>query len=233
MGRQTKRVPLDFDWPQGETWEGYLMPDRFNETKCPDCENGSTADGELLQGIAYMIVGLADDVVAQERGRDLHPYLRPLHDISYVSGRPRPTPKFEELVKGLMPQDRGYDLFGRQPYEMARRLLELAGLPKDWGTCPTCKGYGSVEKYPGQRAEAEAWEYVEPPTGDGWQMWETASEGSPMSPVFATAEELARWLADSGASVFGRHTATRGEWLDIIEGRELAAVQIAPGVVMM
>ena len=26
----------------------------------------------------------------------------------------------------------------------------------------------------------------EPPIGDGWQVWETVSEGSPVTPVFAT-----------------------------------------------
>lgn len=233
MGRQTKRVPLDFDWPQGKTWEGYLMPDRFDGAKCPDCERGSTPDGELLQGIAYMLVGLADDVVQQGRGRDLHPYLQPIHDISYVSGRPRPTPAFEEFVKGLHPEDRGYDMLGRQPYAMYHRLIELAGLPKDWGTCPTCKGHGSVEKYEGQRGEAEAWEYVEPPVGEGWQMWETTSEGSPMSPVFPTAEGLAHWLWISGASLFGDRTATYEDWLAIVKGEQMAMVKIAPGVVMM
>lgn len=60
--------------------------------------------------------------------------------------------------------------------------------------CSRCEGHGSVEAYPGQRAEADAWEPTEPPTGDGWQMWETVSEGSPVSPVFPDAEGLARWL---------------------------------------
>lgn len=63
-------------------------------------------------------------------------------------------------------------------------------------TCPTCQGHGSVEAYPGQRADAEAWESTEPPVGDGWQLWETVTEGSPISPVFATADGLAGWMAD-------------------------------------
>jgi hypothetical protein len=61
-------------------------------------------------------------------------------------------------------------------------------------TCTNCDGHGTVEAYEGQRAEAEAWEATEPPEGDGWQLWETVSEGSPITPVFATAEELARWM---------------------------------------
>ena len=47
----------------------------------------------------------------------------------------------------------------------------------------------------------------------GWQMYETVTEGTPISPVFATAEELARWLTDNGASAFGNATATYEDWL--------------------
>jgi len=62
--------------------------------------------------------------------------------------------------------------------------------------CPACEGHGSLEAYPGQRAEAEAWKPEEPPMGTGWQLWETVSEGSPASPVFAAADELASWMSD-------------------------------------
>lgn len=62
--------------------------------------------------------------------------------------------------------------------------------------CATCDGHGSREAYEGQRAEAEAWEPTEPPTGEGWQLWESVSEGSPITPVFATPEELARWMTE-------------------------------------
>lgn len=44
-------------------------------------------------------------------------------------------------------------------------------------------------------------------------MYETCSEGTPISPPCATAEECARWLADSGASAFGSETATYEQWL--------------------
>lgn len=37
-------------------------------------------------------------------------------------------------------------------------------------------------------------ERQEPPVGEGWQLWETVSEGSPESPVFTTSEELAQWM---------------------------------------
>jgi len=44
-------------------------------------------------------------------------------------------------------------------------------------------------------------------------MYETCSEGTPISPLFETPEELARWLADTGASAFGSMTATYEAWL--------------------
>lgn len=235
MGREARRVPIDFDWPLNQVWNGYLLPEHFHEQTCPDCDHGLTADGQLIQGIAYMIVGLGDDVFAQERGHQLHPCLQPIHEISYVQGQPRPTARFEELIKGLFADDE-YDKphwIGRQPYRMARRLMELAGLDEHWGWCPTCEGHASIEKYPGQRAEAEAWEGTEPPTGDGWQLWETTSEGSPQTPVFTTAEDLADHCAEHGVSWFGSETATREQWLKVITGEDIAFIEIAPGVVMM
>lgn len=50
------------------------------------------------------------------------------------------------------------------------------------------------------------------------QMYETCSEGSPISPVMETPEELARWLADTGASSFGSMTATYDQWLRVCKG---------------
>ena len=49
-------------------------------------------------------------------------------------------------------------------------------------------------------------------------MYEDTSEGTPISPAFETPEELARWLADNGASSFGRSTATYEQWLPICRG---------------
>lgn len=49
-------------------------------------------------------------------------------------------------------------------------------------------------------------------------MYEDTSEGTPISPAFETPEELARWLADTGASAFGRETASYEAWLNIARG---------------
>jgi hypothetical protein len=54
-------------------------------------------------------------------------------------------------------------------------------------------------------------------TAVGWCMYETTSEGTPISPVFETPEELARWLADTGASTFASMTTTYENWLRMIQ----------------
>lgn len=84
-------------------------------------------------------------------------------------------------------------------------------------TCSTCDGQGGVEQYPGQRLDAEAWEPTEPPEGDGYQLWQTVSEGGPCSPVFATATELAEWLATNDTGILAGKSVA--EWLDILDGK--------------
>ncbi|TGR71396.1 hypothetical protein EN837_08250 [bacterium M00.F.Ca.ET.194.01.1.1] len=49
-------------------------------------------------------------------------------------------------------------------------------------------------------------------------MYEDTTEGTPISPAFATPEELARWLTDTGASSFGDQTASYEAWLRVAKG---------------
>lgn len=69
--------------------------------------------------------------------------------------------------------------------------------------CATCKGDGSLEAYPGQREESEAWERRHPPTGEAWQVWETTSEGSPISPVFVERDDVIAFLMSDQYYGFG------------------------------
>jgi hypothetical protein len=56
-------------------------------------------------------------------------------------------------------------------------------------------------------------------------MYECTTEGTPISPAFATAEELARWLADSKTSAFAYQPAGYEQWLaTILQGSALTAV---------
>ncbi len=49
------------------------------------------------------------------------------------------------------------------------------------------------------------------------QMYETTTEGTPISPVMPDAESLATWLYENRASTFGNDTATREQWLRMIK----------------
>ena len=64
--------------------------------------------------------------------------------------------------------------------------------------CAKCSGNGQVWDSPANEKAYDDWKKTEPPKGDGWQLWETVSEGSPISPVFATADELASHLVNFG-----------------------------------
>lgn len=55
-------------------------------------------------------------------------------------------------------------------------------------------------------------------TATHFMMYETCSEGTPISPAFATPEKLALWLVDSGASSFGPMTASYEQWLRVASG---------------
>lgn len=58
-----------------------------------------------------------------------------------------------------------------------------------------------------------------------WQMYETTTEGTPISPVCDSPEALAQWLADNKASAFAGMTATYEQWLAMIhEGSALSMI---------
>lgn len=62
-----------------------------------------------------------------------------------------------------------------------------------------------------------------------FMMYETCSEGTPISPAFATIEELARYLADTEASAFGSQTAGYDHWLRICKG-QVVPVSLGGGI---
>ena len=67
----------------------------------------------------------------------------------------------------------------------------------------------------------------------GWQMYEDTSEGTPISPVLKSPEELARWLAENGASAFGSEIASYDAWLATIRAGSAPSAVFSPGKGMM
>lgn len=229
MSREVYRVALDFTWPLNKVWGGYQMPDHLKQKPCPDCENGSTPAAEWMRAFCGRLEMLATDIAAQRANRPMHPYLAedpdPFTTRGEIAGNPwrwtkmpkiiRPSDDILPLIAGLTDRPAEYFL-GPMPgdcsHTILNKLIQAAGLDPDiWGTCAMCHGHALLDAYEGQSADIEAWEPTEPPAGDGWQLWETVSDGSPISPVFPTADGLAAWMShlDRGDRWVPQETAAR------------------------
>ena len=122
MGRELKRVPMDFDWPIGEIWYGYMAV-LCHEDYCNDYK--------------------------------------------------------ESCV-------------------VCKRFAQMKGVPLTKYGCPNYDAF------------------LGPPTGDGYQLWETTTEGSPKSPVFATLDELCEWCTDN-ATTFADNKITKERWRAMLD----------------
>lgn len=91
----------------------------------------------------------------------------------------------------------GHDSINR--WVVVRARCERESVPD---TCATCNGECHIGT-PEQVAANEAWEPTEPPEGEGWQIWETTSEGSPISPVFTDRDQVITFLMSDQYFGFG------------------------------
>ena len=62
-----------------------------------------------------------------------------------------------------------------------------------------------------------------------YQMYETTSEGTPISPVMESKEDLARWLTDRNVNAFAGQTASYEAWLNLCDGNEAISGFIVEG----
>jgi len=150
MGREVKRVALDFDWPIGQIWPPYMV------RLCTE-------------------------------------------DVRYATGEPEDTNEGTEKT-----------------CKACRHAAKLAGVSIASHGCPNWK--------------------INPLPGDGYQLWETVSEGSPASPVFGTPEKLSQWLVTPGNDTSVTKGTTYEQWLAMIRGPGYAptlicdAKGVRPGV---
>ncbi len=279
MGRELRRVPLDFNWPLKKVWGGYLNPFTKQSTECPDCSGtGSSPDAKRMSDewygnapfdpIAYganpltvdhpgvvafakrnceRMFGTSQASIDREarrlfglwRGMWSHHLIQAdvdaliaadrLHEFLW---RPRNEEQAAELAKTgdyWMKEQNGY-----RPTADEVNAWSIAGFGHDainqWvcvearlkregfteTQCKRCGGEGALWPTAEIKAASEAWEDVQPPTGDGYQLWETTSEGSPSSPVFTTIEALCEWCADN-ATTFGSAKATAKKWREMLD----------------
>lgn len=260
MGRELKRVALDFEWPLDKVWEGYLNPYYEKKLECPHCDgSGSTPEAKFLADQWYGKVPFKPEDRGSVPYTSDHPVVMSVacRNVAYSpsfygEGSLAVLREAERLVKhlnrgwnhhlneldvaALLEAGRLWD-FTRHWDSEARKWVDndpvviptpqqvndwsLSGMGHDsinqWAvvgaecerrgivsSCPHCDGEGATWPSKEDEAACEAWVKTEPPVGEGWQMWETVSEGSPISPVFETPEELAgymtgrKWGGDDG-----------------------------------
>lgn len=282
MGRELKRVPLDFQWPENKVWENYLNPHYAKSHNCAAC-SGSGYSQEALR-LKYQWYGDAP-FRPEDRGRipflPTHPAVRALAELNasrapeYYGGSDAAierearrladhfnqgwshhlnTADVAALLEGgrLMDLTHTWTQENRwQPKEPAYvptpeevNVWSMLGMGHDainqWivvsaeckrlgvdPECPHCGGNGTIWDSPEDEQVADAWVRTEPPAGNGYQIWETVSEGSPISPVFASPEDLAQHMAGTKR---GADNGTSYEtWLKFINGPGWAPSMVADG----
>lgn len=96
-----------------------------------------------------------------------------------------------------------------------------------------CSDQGSEMEFWEYEGDPPDREYYRPEWSDAerthYQMYETTSEGTPISPVMDSPEALARWLVDNKASAFADQTASYEAWLRICNGGYAPSAAIVDG----
>lgn len=206
MGRQIRRVAQGFDWPLNKVWEGFLNPHYQRQRKCPFCDgSGYNEPTKQIADDWYDFEGTGrrwcdsitqDEVDALiERGRLMDFTHRFEPGKGWQKREPEPKVTAEQVNAWSAGRGMGHDAINQMICVETRATREGV-----YGLCEHCDGDGEVWRTEADRIAAEAWEETEPPSGEGWQVWETVSEGSPASPVFATSADLMGWLVEQGHS---------------------------------
>ena len=248
MGRELKKVALDFVWPIGQIWKGFLNP--YNSQECKSCNgNGLNEETSKIDEEWYSFETsdyvpnpfrpecrynkaawsnnlTQDDVQALLDGNRLWDFTR-----RPINKQQREDVK-KELAEGRnswLPYDNGYTPTAKEVNEW-----NLKGMGHDainkwlcvkakakklgvYGECEHCNGEGHIFQSEAIETLHGNCEPVEPPTGEGFQLWETTSEGSPSSPVFETLDLLCEYLEAEKVSVFGKNTATKERWKEMLD----------------
>lgn len=203
MSAEVKRVPLDFDWKLNTVWKGYINP--YSSIKCKSCD-GSGYNPETKQidedwydfnqtGKRWCDNITQDEVdflIEKDRLWDF------THNWNYEDGWtkiiPAPIVTAEQVNSWNKGKGLGHDSINSM-YCVEQRARRLGV----FGFCPVCKGEGQIWTSEKVKKLNEDWhdnERYEPPLGDGWQVWETVSEGSPVTPVFDNKDDLVSYLIE-------------------------------------
>lgn len=123
----------------------------------------------------------------------------------------RPRPTVEEVNIWTL------RLNGCGPLSMSAGAIfrEAAARAGEDARCGSCGGEGVLYRDDGHRSAYDAWTPAEPPAGPGYQVWETVSSGSPVSPVFLKPDDLAAWMTENTRTE--EDAVGYAVWLDFIK----------------
>jgi hypothetical protein len=223
MGRNLKRVPLDFKWPMKQIWKGYINP--YHGEPCLTCDgSGGSPEAMKFHDEWYAFddqvwVEYVDKYGRQRRYNDkAHEYHLSQIEVDALIENNRlrdltkngHIPSVEEVNEWAKKDGMGHDAINF--WICTAVVLKEKGVDQN---CPICHGKGVI--YPSDEIEQKESEWYDkerfhPPVGKGYQLWEDTSEGSPISPVFSNTNDLAEYCSKN-CNVFGRETWTKEQWI--------------------
>lgn len=232
MGRELKRVALNFEWPINQIWKGFINP--YRSIECKSCErtglNPATKkiddewynfenpswvnlpNGKRFNNNAWSNHLTEIEVKALVEGNRLHDFTHTwIPGTGWVKNDPVtiPTP---EQVNEWNQKGFGHDAINKWICVEAR--AKHLGV---YGKCKYCKGEGELWQSKEVKKLHDKWKEFEPPKGKGFQLWSTTTEGHPMTPVFKTLDELCAYCEVEKISTFGYNTATKEEWKNMLD----------------
>lgn len=213
-----RRVPLGFNAPLHQTWEGYVRPPHASLPECPDCRHdGSRSSGLSAGAHAIEVAFYATDVPVPLRDQiSWHDKISQAEaDHLLKKGRLQSWESDPDGGRGrwVSTPVSAAEVNARQAglgfgsHDANNRFILVAYRCKRIGIalmCATCQGTTRVGT-PEQVAAHKAWRPTRPPRGKGWQAWEDTSEGSPISPVFATDTALIDWFTSPASRSASMH----------------------------
>jgi len=172
-----KRVPLDFDWPVGYVWHGYINP-WPGPIDCEKCKGAGCNDE--TQKLYRNFRRWAPRITEEEANLAIKAGLSS-KDIEHIRNR-----SWESLLDDPLP--RSY---------LTEIRAKITGV---WGLCHACNGKQKVPN-PNPAVQLlyadvnlfEEWKPIEPLKGEGWQLWQLREEGGfPASEVHKSDTDLAK-----------------------------------------
>lgn len=215
MGTQLKRVRLDFDWPIGKIWKGYINP--YNSRECKSCgRTGYNAATKKIHDAwhdwKYQLTEIETKALLKAER---------LMMLTHIPGEggwkvkePQYIPTAEEVNQWYRAYSLGHDIVNQDICVKAR--AKHLGV---YGACEHCID-GEIWESQEIKNLHDEWRRIDPPAGEGYQLWCTVKGGSPMTPVFATPDELCEYSEKESVPVIGATTLKKEKWIELFTSKD-------------